>query len=215
MGINPNILSVDTLAMSTIDYTSNYNISVSSAEYTEDKDGNRQFIVKGKAALNTSSITSERRFSERYVNSTSRMVMQVMTLDGKITTVVQQDNVYNNWVRTCSKCNPRPQPKNFSSSVYGMENLPNDIMQVKLIVRADNSGASNVITITKNLVSNISEETILKRELENQVKINEIKRKSIIPIVIPEIIPAVVATSSLIPLGIIAFLLINSRKGKK
>ena len=48
-------------------------------------------------------------------------------------------------------------------------------------------------------------------ELENQRIIVE-KQK---PIIEPEIIPAVVATSSLIPLGIIAFLLINSRKGKK
>ena len=48
-------------------------------------------------------------------------------------------------------------------------------------------------------------------ELENQ-RIEIEKQK---PIIEPEIIPAVVASSSLIPLAIIAFLLINSRKGKK
>ena len=57
----------------------------------------------------------------------------------------------------------------------------------------------------------IEEEKRIRRinelqEIENQKLIIEIQ---------PEIIPAVVATSSLIPLGIIAFLLINSRKGKK
>ena len=57
----------------------------------------------------------------------------------------------------------------------------------------------------------IEEERLLQIQLENQRIIVE-KQKSIIE---PEIIPAVVASSSLIPLGIIAFLLINSRKGKK
>ena len=57
----------------------------------------------------------------------------------------------------------------------------------------------------------IEEERLLQIQLENQRIVVE-KQK---PIIEPEIIPAVVATSSLIPLGIIAFLLINSRKGKK
>ena len=66
------------------------------------------------------------------------------------------------------------------------------------------------------------EERLLEIELEIQRKQNEIKRKEItkvqpetIPETIPEIIPAVVATSSLIPLGILAILLINSSRGKK
>lgn len=69
------------------------------------------------------------------------------------------------------------------------------------------------------------EENRLAKQLAEKVKQDEIKRqenlrlmelekqKSIIEIQ-PEIIPAVVA-SSLIPLAIIGFLLINSRKGKK
>ena len=57
----------------------------------------------------------------------------------------------------------------------------------------------------------IEEERLLQIQLENQRIVVE-KQK---PIIKPEIIPAVVASSSLIPLGIIAFLLINSRKGKK
>ena len=57
----------------------------------------------------------------------------------------------------------------------------------------------------------IEDERLLQIELENQRIKNQ---KSIIEIK-PKIIPAIVATSSLIPLGIIAFLLINSRKDKK
>lgn len=57
------------------------------------------------------------------------------------------------------------------------------------------------------------EENRLAKQLEEKVKQNEIKRNQII--LKPEIIPAVVAISSLIPLAIIGFLLINSRKGKK
>jgi len=50
------------------------------------------------------------------------------------------------------------------------------------------------------------------QEIENQ-RLQEIERQK--AIITPVIIPAVVASSALIPLGIIAFLLINSRKGKK
>jgi hypothetical protein len=52
------------------------------------------------------------------------------------------------------------------------------------------------------------------QEIENQ-RLQEIENQKLIIEIQPEIIPAVVASSSLIPLGIIAFLLINSRKGKK
>ena len=66
-------------------------------------------------------------------------------------------------------------------------------------------------------------EIILKSQLENQRKQDEIKRKETdrllenqkIIKVESETIPAVVATLSLIPLGIISILLINSRKSTK
>ena len=67
------------------------------------------------------------------------------------------------------------------------------------------------------------EEQLLAKELQRQVIQNEIKRNSIIPKIIPATIPAIdpavlpsiVATSSLIPLGVLAILLINSSRGKK
>jgi len=160
MGVNPNILSVDTLAMSGIGYTSNFNISVSNSEYIEDINGNRTFVIKGLAR---DTLGSERRFRERFTKKSANMVGQVMTLDGKITTVVQQGQVYNQWM-TPHKSTPIPIPRDFTVQIKGNENLPDDIMQVKLIVRADNYGASNVLTITKTLISNISDEVKFERE---------------------------------------------------
>lgn len=90
------------------------------------------------------------------------------------------------------------------------------------IVRWENEAyAKKLIEIENQRIENqrlielenqrIEEETLLQIQLENQRIVVE-KQK---PIIEPEIIPAVVASSALIPLGIIAFLLINSRKGKK
>ena len=61
----------------------------------------------------------------------------------------------------------------------------------------------------------IEEERLLQIQLENQRVQNEIKRKQIMPKITPEILPGIVATSSLIPLGIIAILLLNSSRDKK
>ena len=66
-----------------------------------------------------------------------------------------------------------------------------------------------------------NEEIRLAKELQEKARQEEIKRnliiipKVVIPEIAPEIIPAVVASSSLIPLGILAILLINSSRGKK
>ena len=166
MSINPNIISVDTLAMSGIGYTSNFNISVSSSEYIEDVNGNRKFIIKGTAQINTSSITSERRFRERYTRNDANIIAQFMTTEGKIIKLVKGGNVQNNWRRTHPKSNPRPFPTNFTISTTGVENLPDDKMQVKLIVRADNSGASNVIIIEKELISNKPKENLKTQDQE-------------------------------------------------
>ena len=67
------------------------------------------------------------------------------------------------------------------------------------------------------------EEIRLAKELQKQVIQNEIKRNSIIPKIIPAtipsidpaVLPSIVATSSLIPLGVLAILLLNSSRAKK
>jgi|TARA_R110002167_G_scaffold1979_1_gene9811 hypothetical protein len=92
---------------------------------------------------------------------------------------------------------------NLAASIAQFEKLSNEIIQ-------------------KNIEQE-QEEKLLQIQLENQRIQNEIDRKETSrllelkkqKIIIPEIIPAVVATSSLIPLGIIAILLINSSRGKK
>ena len=117
----------------------------------------------------------------------------------------------------------------FYSSQTARNQAEQDIVNAK---QAKINMAANIAKLEKLTAGidkrnkDFKDEMILKAELENQRKQNEIKRKetarllelenqkSIIEIQ-PEIIPAVVATSSLIPLGILAFLLINSRKGKK
>ena len=62
----------------------------------------------------------------------------------------------------------------------------------------------------KQKIQDEEEERLLKIKLENQKLQNEIKRK----LIIPQITPTVIATSSLIPLGIIG-LLLYSRTGRK
>ena len=49
---------------------------------------------------------------------------------------------------------------------------------------------------------------VLKKAKANR-EVNEIKRKQIIPEITPKILPSIVATSSLIPLGIIILLLVR------
>ena len=48
-----------------------------------------------------------------------------------------------------------------------------------------------------------------------EIELQKILNTEIKPTISPEIIPAVVTSSSLIPLGIIAILLLNSSRGKK
>ena len=88
-----------------------------------------------------------------------------------------------------------------------------------------NSVFANPVNIERwSKISNeIEEERLLQIQLENQRKQDELKRQETArllelenqKIIIPEILPSIVATSSLIPLGIIGILLINSSRGKK
>tara|TARA_R110000803_G_scaffold94340_1_gene161975 strand:+ start:1265 stop:1753 length:489 start_codon:yes stop_codon:yes gene_type:complete len=59
------------------------------------------------------------------------------------------------------------------------------------------------------------QEITLQIQLENQIKQNELKREKISMVKTENQVPAVVAASSLIPLGVLAILLINSSRGKK
>ena len=82
-----------------------------------------------------------------------------------------------------------------------------NIERVKLI--EENNARLADIEFQRLEKINDEEENRLAKQLAEKVKQDEIKRQE------TEIIPTVVSISSLIPLGIIAFLLINSRKDKK
>jgi hypothetical protein len=95
---------------------------------------------------------------------------------------------------------------------------------------SESSRLNTEINVWKN--NEISQEKIIAQELKKQLLAAKIQSEKIIiptviPTIIPKIIPAtipaidpavlpsIVGTSSLIPLGVLAILLINSRKGKK
>jgi len=67
--------------------------------------------------------------------------------------------------------------------------------------------------------NDLLEEQLLAKELQRQVIQNEIRRNSIFPTITPAIdpavLPSIVASSSLLPLGILTILLLNSSRGKK
>ena len=193
-----NELRIDNLLKAPESFKDNFSLTIQESEYTEDENGVRKFFIKG-----TASSRLGKRHSQQYVSNMAWAVANFETLSGKVTYMTKE-------------ATPTPSTT-WSMTVSGIENLPDDVMKVKVIVRADGIGGSNLVTIQKKLISNISEETILKKQLENEKKQNEIKRKEITkvqPETIPEIIPTAVATSSLLPLGIIA-LLLYSRTGRK
>ena len=231
MPIDPNVLTVDGLALSGEHYKKSFILTLKNAEYTENENGERIFKVNGSFILRNQG-HGGRYWENFFVSKSVKLSVQVDNENGEITTVFEHGGGGANIGidPKVSSRNPYPMSQNFNFEVRGIEKLPDNTMTVKVILRGDNSGASNVITVTRNLISNLSEETILKRELEKQRIQNEIDRKEtarllelenqkiiipkIIPTITPEILPSIVATSSLLPLGIIA-LLLYSRTGRK
>ena len=163
MPVDPKILKVEDLDRSSDQYKSTFSISVNNSEYTENENGERKFEISGTASQRH----TERWFNNFYVSKNPHVVANFYNSNGEETSRSKSGNIYNNFI-TIGKFNPSPVVKNWSINVSGINNLPDDIMTVKLIARADNSGASNVVTITKTLVSNISEKVRLKRESQNQ-----------------------------------------------
>jgi len=205
-----NEMRIDNLLHAPESFKDNFSLTIQESEYTEDENGVRKFFIKG-----TTTSRLGKRHREQYVSNAAWTIANFETLSGKVTYMVKESSPVNmKTVGSGKQARKIVVPLTWSMTVSGIENLPDDIMKVRLIVRSDGIGGSNLVVIEKKLISNISEETILKRKLQNQVKINEIKRKSIIPIISSEITPELVATSSLLPLGIIA-LFLYSRTGRK
>ena len=206
--------TVDSLSRSPETYTKLFNLNIKNAEFTEDENGNRIFKVNG-SFIGKDFGQGGRYWEKLFVSKILKLTVQVENSNGKIIKVFEAGGYIPKFGTIAGvSFNPVPLSQDIDFIIKGIENLPDDIITVKAILRNDNSGASNVVTVTRNLISNLSEETILKRELENQVKVNDVKRKEIIPTITSEILPNIVSTSSLLPLGIIA-LLLYSRTGRK
>ena len=206
--------TVDSLSRSPETYTKLFNLNIKNAEFTEDENGNRIFKVNG-SFIGKDFGQGGKYWEKLFVSKILKLTVQVENSNGKIIKVFEAGGYIPKFGTIAGvSFNPVPLSQDIDFIIKGIENLPDDIITVKAILRNDNSGASNVVTVTRNLISNLSEETILKRELENQVKVNDVKRKEIIPTITSEILPNIVSTSSLLPLGIIA-LLLYSRTGRK
>mgnify|MGYP003661173454 CR=1 FL=1 len=206
--------TVDSLSKSSETYTKLFNLNIKNAEFTEDENGNRIFKVNG-SFIGKDFGQGGRYWEKKFVSHILKLTVQVENSNGKIIKVFEAGGYMPKFGTIAGvSFNPVPLSQDIDFIIKGIENLPDDIITIKAILRGDNSGASNVVTVTRNLISNLSEETILKRELENQVKINDVKRKETIPTITSEILPSIVSTSSLLPLGIIG-LLLYSRTGRK
>jgi hypothetical protein len=206
--------TVDSLSKSSETYTKLFNLNIKNAEFTEDENGNRIFKVNG-SFIGKDFGQGGRYWEKKFVSNILKLTVQVENSNGKIIKVFEAGGYMPKFGTIAGvSFNPVPLSQDIDFIIKGIENLPDDIITIKAILRGDNSGASNVVTVTRNLISNLSEETILKRELENQVKINDVKRKETIPTITSEILPSIVSTSSLLPLGIIG-LLLYSRTGRK
>jgi len=201
--------TVDSLAKSSETYTKLFNLSIKNAEFTEDENGNRIFKVNG-SFIGKDFGQGGKYWEKLFVSKILKLTVQVENSNGKIIKVFEAEGYMPKFGTIAGvSFNPVPLSQDIDFIIKGIENLPDDIMTVKVILRGDNSGASNVVTVTRNLISNLSEETILKRELENQVKVNDVKRKEIIPTITSKILPSIVSTSSLIPLAITAFMVLK------
>ena len=193
-----NEMRIDNLLHAPESFKDNFSLTIQEAQYTEDENGIREFFIKG-----TTTSRLGKRHREQYTTNMAWTIANFETLSGKVTYMHKEASPANmGTVGSGKHTRPIAVPIIWSMTVSGIENLPDDIMKVRLIVRGNGIGGSNLVVIEKKLISNISEETLLKRELEKQRIKNQV-------VTMPVIIPAVVATSSLIPLAIIAYLVLK------
>ena len=143
-----NELRIDNLIKAPESYKDNFSLSIQESEYTEDENGVRKFFIKG-----TASSRLGKRHTQQYVSNMAWAVSNFETLSGKVTYMTKE-------------ATPAPSTT-WSITVSGIENLPDEIMKVRLIVRADGIGGSNLVTIEKKLISNISDKVRLERESQN------------------------------------------------
>ena len=128
--------------------------------------------------------------------------------------------------RSCDDSTWSYVTERFYSSQKARDEAESDIVlakQNKIIMAANIAKLEKLSAEIDRRNQDFNNEIILQSQLENQRKQDELKRQETArllelenqKIIIPEILPSIVATSSLIPLGIIGILLINSSRGKK
>ena len=149
-------------------------------------------------------------FGSKY-NSASRLLASKQTFNNLINTNTGESNpnfsMYNNKIKAEKQ------------KIIDIENARLAEIKNKRILKEEFEKNARLAKIERTRIlkedNDLLEEQLLAKELQRQVIQNEIKRNSIIPEITPEILPSIVATSSiLIPLGIIG-LLLYSRTGRK
>ena len=149
-------------------------------------------------------------FGSKY-NSASRLLASKQTFNNLINTNTGESNpnfsMYNNKIKAEKQ------------KIIDIENARLAEIKNKRILKEEFEKNARLAKIERTRIlkedNDLLEEQLLAKELQRQVIQNEIKRNSIIPATIPAVLPSIVAASSLIPLGILAILLINSRKSTK
>ena len=149
-------------------------------------------------------------FGSKY-NSASRLLASKQTFNNLINTNTGESNpnfsIYNNKIKAEKQ------------KIINIENARLAEIKNKRILKEEFEKNARLAKIERTRIlkedNDLLEEQLLAKELQRQVIQNEIKRNSIIPATIPAVLPSIVAASSLIPLGILAILLINSRKSTK
>ena len=162
------IVTVDNLAKSPEHIKKSFVLTLKNAAYTEDENGERIFKVDGSFILKNQGHGG--RYWEHFVVTKSvKLITQVDNSNGEITTVFTAGGGSAK-IGTIAgvSFNPVPLSQDFSFKVSGIKNLPDNTMTVKVILRGDNYGVSNVITVTRNLISSISDKVRLERESQNQ-----------------------------------------------
>jgi len=168
-----NEMRIDGLLHAPESFKDNFSLSIQESEYTEDENGVRKFFIKGT----TTSLLGDRH-RQQYITNMAWTVANFETLSGKVTYMHKEASPANmGTVGSGKHRRARVVPIIWSMTISGIENLPDDIMKVRLIVRADGIGGSNLVVIKKPLISNISDEVKLEREFKRLADEEDLRLK--------------------------------------
>jgi hypothetical protein len=125
--------------------------------YIEDKNGNKEFKIYGSVK---SAFIEQRQFNNFYVNPTGYVEIQFYTNNG-IITYVKKINTFPRFEKR-HKSTPVSVAVPFELKIEGDNILPDDMMNVQLVVKFDHTQSSNIVNITRGL--SLNREFQLKKE---------------------------------------------------